>query len=936
MNFIKSFLKTIFKNYLIFGFILIMNPIIHLAQAQDSYLMTRHLRTEYLHNPLGIDISHPRFSWQIESFKRDVNQSAYQIEVASNISNLLSNQPDIWNSTKKESDQSFNVSFSGKPLASDQTYYWRVKIWDQNGVASSWSKINYFHTGLFNKKDWQGEWIGDRDSTVSSPLLRKEFDLTKKIKSAYAFVSGLGYYELYLNGKKVGNHVLDPGTSDYNRRALYVTYNVTNYLQSGANAVGLWLGNAYFKTNRDRPFRFYGHQPQAILQLNIEYTDGSKTQIVTNTTWKASDSPIRENNIYDGEVYDANREKKGWDLPGYNASWWKNAIAIQPPSSRVLSAQLMPPIKVEKTLFAKTMTQPLKNIYVFDFGQNFSGWPVLKVNAGSGNRIVMKTAEITRKDMVTMQGGTTTGIVDTIDAVENRSAKARDIYIAAGKPGIETYNPRFTYQGFRYVQLEGYPGKPNITDLTADFVHSNVTKVGEFHCSNPLFNQIHQNILWGQQSNLMSMPTDCDQRNERMGWMADADLSAEEAVHNFDMSAFYTNWIREIQDEQHPDGSVPDIVPDHKWLQGTYRGTPAWQSAYPLLVWYVHHYYGDNRIIEEHYESLAKWMGYMKSISHNFIISSGRGDWVPPKRGGPMSGGVPITSTGYYYKSAVLMSKMATIMGKSKDRKYYSDLAKNIKKAFNERFWNASKECYGNGSQTNNAFALYAGVVPESRQQIVIKDLRNNILLKHDGHLWTGILGTKALIEVLPEYHQTALLDKMVNQTTFPGWGYMISRGATTLWERWGGYRYFGPGMNSLNHIMFGSIDEFFYRDIAGIRLSESGYRKILIHPHDIGKLRFAKGSIKTILGKVASEWYKTKNQISLKVTIPVNSQAEIDIPKSNITGPYTVHEGNYVIWQAGTFKRGDSGIKDVKSTVHYIHVTAGSGTYSFTLSGMN
>lgn len=937
MSFQNCIPKNIIKSILTFVGILglMIGSFTGIAQAQNSYLSVQSLRTEYLHNPLGIDLSHPRFSWAIKSFKRGINQSALQIQAATSEQKLLSGNADMWDSGEMKSGRSINVPYAGKKLESGQTYFWRVKVWDQNGEISSWSTINYFHTGLYNRKDWQGEWIGDADSTVSAPLLRKQFDITKKIKNAYVYVSGLGYYELYLNGEKVGDHVLDPGTSDFNRRALYVTYNIKKYLQSGENAVGLWLGNAYFKTNRDLPFRFYGHRPQVIMQMDIEYTDGSTAHIVTNPSWKTSAGPIRSNSVYDGEVYDARRVKNGWDKPGYNDRSWHNAIKVIPPSGRVLSSQLMPPIKVEKTLFAKKMWEPVNNVYVYDFGQNFSGWPVLHADGGHGNNIVMKMAEVTRKDMLRMQGKNTMGVVDTIDAIENRSAKARDVYILAGKPGMETYSPRFTYQGFRYVQLEGYQGKPNITTVTADFVHSDVEQIGEFKCSNPLFNQIHENILWGQKSNLMSMPTDCDQRNERMGWMADADLSAEESMHNFDMAAFYTNWIREIQDEQHPDGSVPDIVPDHKWVKGTYRGTPAWQVAYPLLVWYVHKYYNDTRIIKEHYQSLEKWMNYMKSISHNYIITRGRGDWVPPKRGGtPIDGSIALTSTGYYYKSAVMMSEMAKILGKSQEEQHYSDLAGKIKAAFNQRFWNASKGYYGNGSQTNNAFALYAGVVPEAQQKQVVEQLVKNITLKHNNHLWTGILGTKALIEALSKYGEEELLYNITNQVTYPGWGYMIAEGATTLWERWGGYRYFDASMNSLNHIMFGSIDEFFYKDIAGIRFNEAGYKSILIRPHILGDLRFAKGSIRTLRGKISSDWKKEGNEISLKVSIPANSQAAIDIPKSDLAGPYTVRENGFIIWKDGSFQNGDKGIKSARDAGNYIRVEVGSGDYSFKLTG--
>jgi len=537
--------------------------------------------------------------------------------------------------------------------------------------------------------------------------------------------------------------------------------------------------------------------------------------------------------------------------------------------------------------------------------------------------------------MLSMQDRRTEGIVDTIDASGDRSAKATDIYILSGKPGTEVYTPKFTQQGFRYVQLEGFPGQPDLTSLSAAFVHSSVQETGEFDCSNSLFNKIHKNVLWGQRSNLMSMPTDCDQRDERMGWMADADLSAEEAIYNFDMAAFYTNWLRDIQDEQHADGSVPDIAPDHKWLKGTYRGTPAWQAASPLVVWYVHKYYGDNRILSEHYKSLKKWMGYMKSISKDYIITSGRGDWVQPERGGYAGdGSVPITSTGYYYTSAEIMKKTADILGKKEDEMYFSVLADSIKKSFNKHFWNASNGYYGNDSQTSDAFSLYAGVVPKEHQEKVVKSLVRNILLKHNGHLWTGILGTKALIEVLSKCNRIDVLNKIVDQTTYPGWGYMVSKGATTLWERWGGYKYFDAGMNSLNHIMFGSVDEFFYKDLAGIRAEEPGFKNILIKPFITGDLTFAKGTVNTVMGLVSSEWHKAGNEIKLDVSIPVNSNAIVEIPKSGLKGPFVLKESGKIIWEDSTLQDQVEEKLSVKESGSYFQVTVGSGNYSFELIG--
>ena len=919
-------------------FILLFNVffVVQVSNAQ-SVANVQNLRTEYLHNPNGIDMMHPRFSWIIKSSQRGVNQKGYEILVSSKPGDLEPGRADMWDSRQvsKTGNKSINISYDGKKLQSDKTYYWKVRIQDQDSNWSDWSRVALFHTGLFKKSDWQGEWIGAPDTTISSPLLRKEFSLNKKVKSAHVFISGLGYYELYLNGKKVGNHKLDPGTSNFNKRALYVAYDVTDYLNSGDNAVGVWLGNGYFRMSRKRPFRNYGDRPQLMFQMNITYTDGTTKHIVSNTSWKTSASPIISNSVYDGEIYDARKEKKGWDMPRFNDQNWVSAVHLKVPETRKLSAQLMPPIRVIKTIYPVTMREPEKGVYVFDFGQNLTGWPELFVNGAQGQKVVMKTAEVTRKDMLQMMGKSTEGVIDTIDASPDRSAKARDIYILDGRPGTETYRPRFTYHGFRYVQLEGYPGKPSLTNIAVQIVHSDVHRIGTFKSSNALFDAIHHNIVWGQMSNLMSMPTDCPQRDERMGWMGDAHLSAEEAMHNFDMAAFYTNWLNEIQDAQHANGSVPDIVPDHKWLKSTRIGTPAWEVAYPLIVWYMHTYYGDDRIIEDHYSSLKKWMDYMKSISHDYIITRGRGDWVPPKIGyAPIDGSIPITSTGYYYESALLMSKMAGILGKEQDKSMYAQLADHVDQAFQKRFWNSKKQAYGSGSQTSNVFPLYLGMVPKDRQGTVINDLVNNIILKHHDHLWTGILGTKALVEALPEYGKTNVLYHITNQRTYPGWGYMVSTGSTTLWERWGGYKYFGPAMNSLNHIMFGSIDEFFYKDIAGIRSLASGFKKILIQPHVLGNMTYANGSFKTIHGRVTSDWKKAGNSFILDVVIPANCNAVIDIPKTGLKPPYRLTESDTVIWENHNETNKDDGVTNVTDAGRYLEVSAGSGTYKFILNG--
>jgi alpha-L-rhamnosidase len=914
----------------------------------------KNLRCEYLENPLGIDTSFPRFSWILKSDERGKFQIAYRILVASTHKNIEEDNGDVftsftngfalwWDTGKVESDNSVNIEYEGDALKSGEKYYWKVRAWDENDQPGHWSDVSTFQMGLLKENEWEGKWIGAEDKHISSPLLRKEFKLNKEIEEAYIYISGLGYYELYINGNKVGDHVLDPGTTDYNKRVLYETYNVTDYLKTGANAVGVMLGNGWFSPGENivkqspAPLKQYGDRPKLILQLNVKFSDGTKGQpptpfskgdsIVTDDSWKVSNGPITENSVWNGETYDARLEKTDWKSPGYDDSGWNNAVVVEAPGG-VLDSQLTPPIKVTKTLDPVKMTEPKDGVYVYDFGQNFTGWPELYVKGPKGAEVTLKTAEITKPDMARMKDESFEGLEGTIDQSPNRSARATDVYILKGN-GEEVYEPTFTYHGFRYVQVEGFPGKPTLDNLKARVVHSAVKPVGNFCCSNSLLNQIHHNIIWGQLSNLHSIPTDCPQRDERQGWMGDGHLTAEEAMYNFDMAPFYTKWLNDIKDAQKEDGSLTDVVPPH-W---DWKGTPAWQVAYPLVTWYMYQYYGDLRVLEEHYPTLKKWVDYFGSTANNYIVEWGRGDWCPPKRTEPADGSVPITSTGYYYLGAQIVSQIAEILGKSDDAEYYSSLADKIKNAFNEKYLNKETNQYGTGSQTSNAFPLYLGIVPEDNIPEVVNNLVRNIMVDHDGHLWTGILGTKALVETLTEYGQGEVMYKISTQTTFPSWGYMVEKGATTLWERWGGYKYFGPDMNSLNHIMFGSVDEFFYKHLAGIKPASPGYERITIKPHILGDLESATASVETVRGLVSSKWLKDGNSLTLEVTIPVNTQGEVSIPKMGLEN-VTVKEGDKTIWKDGLFRRGVDGIIGAIESEGYVTFEVGSGSYCFELIG--
>ncbi|MFQ6094627.1 MAG: family 78 glycoside hydrolase catalytic domain [Candidatus Bathyarchaeia archaeon] len=890
-------------------------------------------------NPLGIDVVRPRFSWELRHSERGRTQSAYQILVSSTRQNLLDDVGDVWDSGKVESDESVNIEYDGKPLESGKVYYWKVRWWDDKGQVSSYSETATFETGLLSQDDWKAKWIQGGD------LLRTEFTVDRKVKQARAYICGLGYYELRINGKKVEDHLLDPGWTDYDKLALYSTYDITELLEEGENAVGVTLGNGRLRlrTPPDLPPQFLKpkkyNSPRLILQIHIEFTDGSERTIVSDGTWKVSEGPIVENDICDGETYDARLEKEGWDTPRYDDSNWDNAKIADPLGGKLISQATFPPIKATKAIQPVNITNPKPGVYVYDFGQNFTGWVRLTVRGPRGATVKLRYAELLHPN-------------GTINTATNRGAKATDTYILKGE-GIEVYEPRFTYHGFRYVEVTGFPGAPNLDTLQGIVVHSAVKPVGGFACSNQLINSIHRNIIWGQLSNLMSVPTDCPQRDERMGWMGDAQLTVEEAVYNFDMATFYTKWLIDIKEAQEKDGSVPDVVPPYWQL---YPADPAWGTACVIIPWYLYLYYGDRRILEENYEVMKRWVDFLSAKSEDYIVKYSKyGDWCPPSYVRSPDTPGELVSTWYYYHDAMTLSKVAHLLGISDEAEQYEKLSEKIKEAFNKKFFKMEQYApmsqiltsliagFGDiselgeispimpliSSQTSNILPLFLDMVPEDKEEAVLKKLLMDLEAAHDCHVGTGIVGTRYLLDVLTRYGRVDLAYKLVNQTTYPSWGYMIKEGATTLWERWEYYA--GAGMNSHNHIMLGSIDAWFYKALAGINIDPSapGFKRIIIQPHVVGDLNHVSASVNTIRGLVSSGWRKEGSSLVLEVTLPVNSKGKVSVPDLGLKNP-VVKEGGKIVWKDGTYIPEVSGIVSATRGDGYITFEAGSGTYSF------
>jgi len=911
------------------------------------------LKCEYLVDPLGIDVVQPRFSWILESKQRGEMQTAYQILVASSEEKLRNDIADKWDSEKVISDQSVNVAYEGTSLVSAEKCYWKVRVWVKDDTPAPYSNVASFEMSLLKESDWQGAWIG-AEKKISSPLFRKEFKLAKEIKRARVYISGLGYYELYINGEKIGDHVLDPATTYYNNdqpfelhsRVLYVTYDVTDYLRAGKNVVAVMLGHGWYSTEEDIPpapsFRDpYGDRPKLILQMNVQLREGRRVNILSDETWKACPGPITYNDYCNGETYDARLEKSGWSTPAYDDSSWSKAQTVDAPDGE-LNSQLIPPIKVVKTIKPVRILNPEENVYIYDFGQNFSGWTRLHVSGSKGTKVTLKHGARVYKDNTLDARSNLYNCPDSMEdyrkgvgnnrtlAPLHHCARQTDNYVLKGE-GTEVWEPRFTLHGFRYVEVTGFPGTPSLKNLEGRQVCSALETSGTFTCSNPLLNQIHHNIYWTFMSSMQGFPQDAADRSERVGWLGDP--IAEDFIFNFDTASFWAKWLNDIKDSQKPDGDVPDVSPIH-W-RDIYGKLPAWQSTYPITAWYIYQYYEDVRVLEEHYHGLKKLVDFLRANSTAHIVSKGLGDHMEPQADGscsesPRHTPVALTSTAYCYYDTWIVSRVAQILGKTEDARRYSDLAEKIKDAFNEEFLNQDTNQYATGSQTSNAIPLCFGMVPDERVDAVVKNLIEDIVTTHKGHLSTGMLGTNALAQALPMHDAADVMYQIAIQTTFPSWGYMVSKGATTIWENWDGT----PEEElSYNMKLFGSVEKFFYKNLAGISPASPGYKQIIIKPHITGDLTSASALIKTVRGMVSSSWKQTGDSLTLEVSLPANSQAKVSIPKIGMED-VTVKESEKIIFQDGSYIGGAPGITGGSESTQYITFDVGSGSYSFKLSG--
>lgn len=886
------------------------------------------LLCEYLKNPLGIDSTKPRFSWELVSPKRGVQQTAYRIIVANTPQELDAENGGKWDSGKIESSQSTQIPYQGKPLVSGEICYWKIKCWNTDGEESQFSPVATFEMGLLNMEDWQGEWIGV-DESISAPMFRKSFTTDRSVKQARAYICGLGYCELHLNGNKAGDQVLTPNWTDYdkremggmlypykdksNKRVLYITHDITKMLNQGENAVGVILGNGWYN-QRERKAEgslWYG-SPRMILQLNIEYTDGSSESIVSDTSWDCSSSEITFNNIFYGEVVDGRLVRDGWDTHNYNTEGWEKAISVQTPTG-ILKAQTSPADKIISSISPVAISEPKDGVFVYDMGQNFSGWIKLKVDGAPGTKVVMRFSEELSPE----------GLLDFQSAGGDNQIQS-DTYYLKGE-GVEFYEPKFTWHCFRYVELTGCPGKPDLESIEGIVVHSDVEQSGEFSCSNSLFNDIQHIYRWAHLSNMhSSIPSDCPHR-ERLGYTGDGQLTAETSMYSFWMPQFYTKWINDISDAQNSDsGFVPHTAPFYGG-----GGGHAWGSAYIIVAWAMYQFYGDRRILEEHYSSMKHWLEYMGTCTENEYIvvheeegSWCLGDWCIPKMDEEDDAKLPepLVNTFVYATVANLMAQIAEVLGKENEAKEFSHLSHAIAAAFHKHFYDENMACYSIGHHGSDAFGLMMKPLSEEIETSVLANLLHTITVKNKGHLDTGIVGTPVLLDVLTEHGYLDTIAEMLMKKTYPGYGYMIENGATTMWETWSGF-------GSHCHHMFGCVSGWFYKILAGIQTDPAGvgFEKITVRPHVVGNITSINAAVKTLRGRIAVNWQKENGKFSLKAEIPGNSTAKIYLPKDS-----SISEGGYMVWNKVGFNDGCAGVEYGEECGESVVFTVGSGAYSF------
>jgi alpha-L-rhamnosidase len=944
--------------------------------AGAQQLSVNHLRCVSSEAPVGVESPAPGLNWELRSAGRGVLQTAYRVLVSDNPSLLEKNVGNLWDSRRTVTGASIHVIYKGTPLKAAKTYYWKVMVWDNQGRQSAWSPVATWQMGLLKPADWKGAaWIayealpdtaklipggkkpgkGERVPRDILPLFRKAFTVRGPVKKATAYISGLGQFELSINGEKTGDHFLDPGWTRYEREALYVPLDITTQLKVGENALGIALGNGFLYTPTERYHKLtgvYGY-PKVIGLVRIEYQDGTTAEIVTDSSWRTAPSPVIFSSIYGGEDYDAELEQAGWNKPSFDETAWRKVIRVDGPP---LHAQQEPPLLVSEIFNPQRILRvgPLREkavkgeavygdaaqgaAWTYDLGQNISGIVRLTVRGHKGDTIRIIPGELIHEDGSANQRATGSPYYFT--------------YILKGE-GDETWEPRFSYYGFRYLQVDGAVPKdsagangsaapkdnagaensaapkgrgnlPVLLNLQGLHTGSEGTPVGSFTCSNDLFNRINELIRWSIRNNMASVLTDCPTR-EKLGWLEQTHLMGNSVQYNYDLSGLYRKTVHDMMVAQTTDGLVPEIAPEFTLFGDPFRDSPEWGSASIILPWNLYQWYGDKGIVQESYSMMKSYMAYLDTKANRYILSQGLGDWYdlgPAKPGFSQLTPKGLTATAFYYYDATILQQVATLLGKTADAQQYAVLAGHIRRAFNESFFHKDSAEYGTGSQTANAIAVYMRLVDPAYKKAVVDNIVKDIRSRHNG-LTAGDIGYHYLLKVLAEEGKEDVLFDMNDQSVSPGYGYQLAKGATALTESWQAL----PSVSN-DHLMLGHIMEWFYEELAGIRQQEGGvaYRNIDIRPTPVGDVTSAGASYASVYGMISSKWTISGGDFILNVEIPANTTATIELP----IGPGDQTEA--------VISEGEKSLKDRKD-VRFLRFTGdralisvGSGKYSFTV----
>ena len=915
------------RNNIYFIYLLLL-AVLPVHSRNTSLFSVYEITCEQQIEPSGIESKSPRFSWKVACQQRGYRQSAYRILVADTEDALTADKGTVWDSGTFLSSNSVLVPFQGKELHSATRYYWKVKVWNEAGEESAWSRQGSFVTGMMKERDWgKAQWIAlEKDDSAKNlypgihaplvrkmigdrkvggyklPMFRKELPINKEVKEAIVNISGLGHFDFYINGEKVGNHFLDPGWTNYAKTALYQTFDVTALLKK-RKVMGVMLGNGFYNVPRERYFKqliSFG-APKVKLALSLKYADGSSEVVVTDQSWKVCESPITYSSIYGGEDYDVRKYQVSWMNPGFDDDSWKTPVIAK--TEMGLKAQVSAPLTVRDILPVVRKYKNSKGNWVFDFGQNFSGIIRLKVKGHSGHKITMKPGELLEKD----------------STLNQRASGGPYLwnYTLSGK-GVEEWQPQFTYYGFRYVEVSDIE-KLELIELAGMHTTNSAPEAGSFSCSLPMFNKIYELIDWSIRSNLASILTDCPHR-EKLGWLEVAHLMQHAMQYRYQLDGLYSKVMGDIKDSQTQEGIVPSIAPEYVRFADGFENSPEWGSAFIIIPWYVYRWYGDKSLLSTYYPYMKRYLEYLSTRADNYIVAYGLGDWfdLGPKHPGYSqltSNGV--TSTGMYYYNASIMSQIAKLLGEEKDEERFKQLATCIRKAYNEKFYNTVTKQYDRNSQTANAISLYFGLVEEQNREVVYQNLINDIK-NRDYALTSGDIGYRYLLRVLEENGDSDIIYKMNTKYDVPGYGWQLAYGATALTESWQAY-----GFVSNNHCMLGHLMEWFFSGLGGIgQQTESvGFKKVKIKPQIPIGINSASTSYTSPYGDIACRWVRKSGKIRLYVQIPGNSEAIIYLPAKTVE---EITESGIPLKDVGECRILEAHNED------YILVSVGSGNYIF------